>query len=99
VIALTIPEQGCYWLLCSVLQGFRGNRGETGLPCAVGDAGQPGPQCPMGERRSTGLKKFLGPVGAPGYPDLQVPRLVNNIFVGLTACMGVVSSEIFRRIA
>ena len=69
------------------------------MPCAVGDAGQPGPQCPKGECRSTELKRFFGPVGAPGYPGLQVPRLVNNIFVGLTACVGVVSSEIFGRIA
>ena len=67
--------------------------------CAVGDAGKPGPQGPIGERRSTGLKRFLGPVGAPGYPGLQVPRLVNNILVGLTACVGVVSSETFGRIA
>ena len=99
MISFTISEQGCYWLLCSVLQGFRGNRGETGLPCAVGDAGQPGPQCPIGECRSTELKRFLGPVGAPGYPGLQELRLVNNILVGLTACVRVVSSEIFGRIA
>jgi len=84
-------------LFCSA--GLQRRRGETGLPCAVGDAGKPRPQCPMGERRSTGLKRFLGPLGAPGYPDLQEPRLVNNIFVGLTACVEVVSSEIFGRIA
>jgi len=32
-------------LICSA--GLRRRRGKTGLPCAVGDAGQPGPQFPM----------------------------------------------------
>jgi len=99
VIGFTVSEQGCDWMLCSVLQGPRGSRGEMGLPGAVGDAGRPGPQGPMGERGPTGLRGFPGPVGAPGNPGLQGPRLVNNIFGRLTACVGVVYSEIFGNIA